>query len=471
MTPLLLAIALVAGRAAGADPCAPPRPVAPDGAAAAEYRAVAEAELARGDLETATLAFQAAAARDPDDATSRAALARLCEEGPRPDPFAEGVARMEAGDPRGALRALRLTHGDAAPSPAVALLEGICRFDLGEDAAAEPLLRAAEASSAHRDTARLYLGLLRLRAGDASEAAALFDAARNGPALSGLAGEMGRLARRDGRLVLSLLAESGWDSNVTLAPEGGEPPPEADGAFGLTAEALWRPRGRSGPYVRATAGLSEQLSLADYDVSALDGALGWQLRLPSLTLAAEYDLGTRTLGGRRHVTAQRLLASAVLTRGRTSLSATYAALLEDYVPEYADYSGLTHRAELRLSVLVGASARVALAYGAARDLADAAALSFVEHGPRAELLVALGARTRLGLDAGVRFRAYDEADPAFGVTRDDVYLDGAAFGEVDLGTHLTARLALQARQARSTVDVLEYEKLVPFVGLLWVTGL
>ncbi len=223
--------------------------------------------------------------------------------------------------------------------------------------------------------------------------------------------------------------------------------------------------------MRATAGLSEQLSLADYDVSALDGALGWQLRLPSLALAAEYDVGARTLGGRRHVTAQRLLASAVLSRGRTALSATYAALFEDYVQEYGAYSGVTHRAELRLSLLIGPATRATLVYGAARDLADAAELSFVEHGPRAELLLALGARTRLGLEAGASFRTYDEADPAFAVLRDDVYLDAAVFGEVDLGTHLTARLALQARRARSTVDALEYEKLVPFVGLLWVTGL
>jgi hypothetical protein len=378
---------------------------------------------------------------------------------------------MDAGDPRGALRSFRATHGAAPPVPAVALLEGICHYDLGEDAAAEPLLRAAEASPRHRDAARLYLGLLRLRAGDASEAAALFDAARNGPALAGLARDMGRLARRDGRLVLSLLAESGWDSNVTLTPPDAAAPEEADGAFGLTAELLWRPLGRSGPYLRATGGVMEQLSLDDYDFALVDGVVGWQLRLPAVTLAAEYGAGRRTLGGERYLTAQRLGASIVLGRGRTTLSASYAARFEDYAWSYRDYSGVVHLAQLRLSLPLGRSARLALAYGAARDLADVAALSYVEHGPRAELLVAPGGRSRLGLEVGPTFREYDEADPTFGVVRSDVYLDAAAFAEVDLGTHLTARLTIQGRQARSTVDVLEYEKLVPFLGLLWVTGL
>jgi tetratricopeptide (TPR) repeat protein len=469
MTPALLALLLAAGDTAVADPCAPLSAAAADATAAAEYRAVAESELARGAHDTAVIAFRAAAARDPGDSTSRAALARLCARPrDRDDPFAEGVARLEAGDPRGALRAFRAVHGPAAPPPAVALLEGICQHDLGEDAQAERLLRAAESSPAHREAARLYLGLLRLRAGETGEAAELFDAAAGRPALAGIARDMGRVARRDGRLVLSVLAETAWDSNVTLAPEGADPAPEDDGAAGLTAELVWRPRGRSGPYLRAGGGLTEHLTLGEYDFAAVEGAAGWQLRLPSLALAAEYGYGVRRLGGAPYLSAQRLLASAVLSRGRTALSATYAARFEDYARAYRDYSGIVHRAELRLSLPLGGAARVALAYGGARDLADAAALSFVEHGPRAELLLVPGARWRLGLEAGASFREYGEADPVLGAVRRDEVLDATAFGEVDLGAHLTARLSLLARRARSSVDAFDHDRLVPVLGLLWV---
>ena len=473
MTPALLALAVSLAASSpppSPGPCAPPAALAPDPAAAEAYRAVAETELARGDVDTAAVAYREAAARDPGDAGSREALARLCADGDRPDPFAEGIARLEAGDPAGALRSLRAAQRGGAPPPAVALLEGICHYDLGEDEAAEPLLRAAEAAPAHRDTARLYLGLLRLRAGDARDAAALFDAAGTGPSLALVAGDLGRLARREGPLVLSLLAESAWDSNVTLAPADETPGPEGDASAGLTASALWRPRGTSGPYARAAAGLAQQLSLGAYDVSALDGAVGWQERFRTLTVAAEYDLGARTLGGARYLTAQRLLASAVWTRGGAALSASYAARFEDYASAYQAYSGVVHRGELRLSLPLGDAARVSVAYGGARDLADARSLSYTEHGPRAELRVALGGRLRLGLEAGAAFRSYDAFDAALGDTRRDTLLDAAALAELDLGDHLTARVALQGRVATSSVPALEYDKLVPSVGLLWVGG-
>lgn len=471
MTPALLALLLAAGPPApAADPCTSVTALATDPAAADAYRAVAEGELSRGARDTAAVALRAAVARDPGDAASRAALARLCAEAPA-DPFAAGVARLEAGDPRGALREFRAARGANAPPPAVALLEGICHHDLGEDEDAERLLRSAESSPAHRETARLYLGFLRLRAGDATEASRLFDAAAGRPALAAVARDMGRLARRSGRLLLSVLAESAWDSNPTLAPSGADPGPEPDGAGGLTAELAWRPLGQSGPYLRATGGLTEHLSLGDLDFAATEGAAGWHLRLPSLAITAEYGYGARTLGGRPYLSAHRLLASAALLRGRTSLSATYAARLEDYAGEYRDYSGVLHRGELRLSFPLGGAARLALAYGGARDLADAPSLSFTEHGPRAELLVAPAAGLRLGLEAGATFRAYDEADPTLGLVREDEVLDATVFGEVDLAARVTLRLSLLGRRARSTVDAFEHDRLAPVLGLLWVTGL
>jgi hypothetical protein len=467
---LALAAALLAAAADPADPCPPVVPAAPDLAAAREYREVADSELARGARATAAVAYRAAAARDPGDVRSRAALARLCAEPPPADPFAEGVAAMEADDPRRALRAFHAARGAAPPSPAAALLEGICHYDLGEDAEAEALLKIAEAAPAHRDAARVHLGLIRLRAGDGAAAAALFDAAGVRPSLSEVAGDLARLARREGRLVLSLLAESGWDSNVTLAPTEAVPGPEDDGAVGLAAAALWRPRGTSGPYLRGSAGLTEQLSLGAYDFGAYDAAAGWQARLRSLTLLGEYDLGARTLGGERYLFAQRLLASAILVRRGAVLSAAYSARFESYAQAYRDYSGVLHRAELRLSFPVATALRAALAYGAARDLARASDLSYVEHGPRAELRIALGRRARVGLEGGASFREYDAASALAGTVRSDLVLDATALAELDLGAHLTLRAAVQGRRASSTLDALDYEKLVPSLGLLWMAG-
>jgi tetratricopeptide (TPR) repeat protein len=470
VTPALALALLLAGEAGAGDPCAAVAPVAADPAASREYRAVGDAELARGARATAAAAYRAAAARDPDDRASRAALARLCSEGPQADPFAEGVAAMDAGDPRRALRALRAARGATAPTPSAALLEGICHYDLGEDAEAEALLKIAETAPAHRDAARLHLGLIRLRAGDGGAAAALFDAAGGGPSLSEVAGDLARLARREGRLVLSLLAESGWDSNVTLAPAEAVPGPEADGAYGLTGAALWRPLGTSGPYLRGSAGLTEQLSLGAYDFAAWDAAAGWQARVRSLTLLAEYDLGARTLGGEPFLTAQRLLGSAILVRRGVALSATYSARLEDYAQAYRDYSGVLHRAELRLAFPIARALRGALSYGAARDLARAVDLSYVEHGPRAELRVALGRSARLGVEGGASFRRYDAGSAAGAPARADEVYDASALAELDLGARLVLRTAVQGRVARSSLGALEYDKIVPSLGLLWMAG-
>jgi tetratricopeptide (TPR) repeat protein len=137
---------------------------------------------------------------------------------------------MDDRDWRGAAAAFQAARkGDAGPS--AALLEGICRHELGEEDEAAALLREAAAYPPHREEAQLYLGLVALRTGSSSEAAALFESASANPALEHAAADLARLARRDGRLVLSVFAESGWDSNVNLAPSGTPiGPPTSDGA-------------------------------------------------------------------------------------------------------------------------------------------------------------------------------------------------------------------------------------------------
>jgi hypothetical protein len=197
--------------------------------------------------------------------------------------------------------------------------------------------------------------------------------------------------------------------------------------------------------------------------------VGWQLRARSLSLAGEYDLGYRRLGGDPYLTAHRLLASAVWGRRRT-LGATYSVRLEDFAGDFRDYSGVVHRGEVRFSLPAGTAARLGVAYGAARDLADAEDLSYVEHGPRADLWVAVGGRARVALELGVAFRRYDAPGPTTAIVRDEVTLDATALGEVDLGPRLVLRGALVARRNRSSLDALDHDRILPSVGLLWVAG-
>lgn len=468
---MIAALSLVALALAAVDPCAPVVAAAPDPEVAAAYRAVAEAERARGNAETAAAADRAAAERDPRDEASRASLARACADaGRRADAFEEGVRRMDGGDLRGAIAAFARARA-VAPDPSAALLEGICHHELGEEVEADALLAEAERAPAHRDEARFYRGLVALQAGRGDAAARLFDDAAANPSLERLARTLARTARQEGRVVVSLLAETGWDSNVNLAPSG-DPlvNRDADAAVALGAGILWRPLGASGPFLRGSGALHEQLTLGDYDFGSADGAAGWQLRRGRTFALAEYGYGYRTLGGAPFLGAHHLLASAGTRRGRLGLEVTYLGRLESYRGTWSGFSGTLQRGEARASWAIGDRARLAVGYGAGVDDTDDPVLSYVDHGPSAELLLLLSRRARLTLESGATFRRYARFDPALAARRDDLVLDAAALGELDLGPHLTARLGLLARQTRSNVAALEYGKVVPTVGLAWVMG-
>ncbi len=470
----MIAPALVALALGAADPCAPvDTSSTPDPTTAAEYRRVGDAERRAGSRLTAKLAYRSAVALDPADEASRAALAALCSDaGAAEDPFRAGLARMDAGDLRGAIDRFREARR-TAEDPAAALLEGICHYELGEEAEAAPLLRVAEGFPEHRDMARFYLGLVALRGGAFGEAASLFDAAAANPALGPVASGLARSARGDGRLVFSFVAESGWDSNVTLAPaSGASVRPASDTAYALTASALFRPSGTVGPYLRASGTLHDQTTQNAYDVSGLDGAAGWQWTRPGRSLLTEYDYAFRTLAGARFLSAHRLLTSGFLQAGATTLAATYLLRFEDYpAAAYDAYSGIFQRIEARASWQLTPQLRASAGYGAGMDSAKASVLSFLEHGPRAEVRLAATRTLRFGLDLAATFRRYAELDATLTVRRLDRYLDGVAFGEVDLAPRWTARVSVQARKALSNVDALEYQRFVPTVGLAYVMGM
>lgn len=460
------ALTALALAASDPDPCAP---IAAGGAGApdvaAAYRAVGDAEAAAGATGAAVLAYRRAAALDPADAASRAALRRLCAA-PAGDPLQVAVARMDAGDLRGAVAALRAARA-REPDPAATLLEGICHYELGDDAAAEPLLRAAERSPPDADVARLYLGLVALRQGSAARAAAYLDAATNSPALARPAADLARAAREQGTWSVTLFAEAGWDSNVTLAPRSAPASGQADalGSAGLSASV--RPLGPSGPYLRALGILTHQAELEDYDVATAEGALGWALRRERWSGRGEYQYAYRAFGGDALLTSHQGLAAASVAIGGASLGATALVRADAYASAYPGYSGTVWAGELGASVPLGGRVLVTAAYGAAVDRADAEYLSWAEHGPRAEIAVALGGRLRLGLGGGAALRRYGAVDPGFAVRRDETYVDAAARLSWEPGRRWTVDAGARWRRAVSNVDLLEYDRLVPTLAVAY----
>jgi tetratricopeptide (TPR) repeat protein len=452
------------------DPCAPVGAAgAPDPETAAAYLEIGEEELARGSRDAAAAAFRAAAEADPGDERPRAALRTLCDAAPA-DPLARGLRLMDAGELRGAAEAFREARA-ARPSPSAALLEGICRYELGEDAAAVAALREAEVHPPHRAEASFYLGLLALRAGERERAVALLDAARASPALEVPADELARAARLGGRVVLSLAAEAGWDSNVNLAPTG-DPAlvPEGDTIAALRAAALIRPWGAGAPYVRAAGLLHEPVDLRDFALRGYDAAAGWRGGSRRVDALVEVAHGARTFGGDPYLTFDRLLASASLLGRRGAIGGTGFVRLESYASGWSGFEGTVAGGELRAAWLAGPRVRLSVAYGVARDWAADEVLSYLEHGPRADVRVAPSRRWRLGADAALTSRRHDAYDPALGQTRHDTTLDAIAWVERDLAGGWALRLSGALRAASSNVATFDYVQVAPAIGLVWARG-
>lgn len=468
MTALLLAAALLA-----TEPCAPPPAPAgaPDPAAGEAYRKVGDDERAAGAVETATIAYREALARDPGDAAARAALEALCQARDVETPFQRGMARLDAGDLRGAVDAFREARA-RGPDASASLVEGVALYELGDDAEARARFAEAREDPAHREAADLYLGLVALREGEGAEAARRLDGAAASPEYAFIAAGLRPLAGRTGRLVLALAADTSWDSNAQLAPTGTPVGTSSDGAGGLSASALLRPLGESGPYLRAAGALHQQLRFGDLDQAGLSGALGWQLGRGARALLAEYAYEDRTLGGAQFLGAHRLLAAGFVPAGPLTLAASYLVRFESYQGAiYQPFSGTLQRAEVSLAAPLGRAARALVAYRLARGAAEVAELSFVEHGPRVELRLEAAPRLRVELQAGVDWRPYDAFDAALGVTRSDTSLDGAAGVEWDLADRVVLRASLEARRSWSSAPGLNYVRVVPALGIVFVTGL
>lgn len=463
------------------DPCAPVVPAtSPDRAVAEAYRAIAEAEEAAGNAGTAAAAWRLVAANDPGDARARDALAAACREAKRPgeagDPTKEAIRLLDAGRYREAAELLKRAR-QGRPAPEAALLEGICRYELGENAEAARLLREAEADRDLRESARLYLGLLALRAGAAREAATLFDAAAGDRVLSALAGDLARSARWEAPLVLSVLAEAGWDSNVRLTDaeletRGGRTgASNGDAVAGLSGILIGRPFGPNGLFLRGAGSLQKYADLKEYDFTSVEAAAGWRWWRGGDGVTGEYAFANRTLGGYQYLMTHRILGTGSIAAGPLSFGATWWGRWEDYGVPYEAFSGFNQRAEGRVSVALGARARLGLSWGWGRDDADDPANSWEERGPRLDLRLVLGPRQRLSAEVGWTRReheepgTYDDGTALTTVLLEEDAVDGSAALEWDLGPRTTLRFSVAFRWVDSNYDPFDYTKVVPSAAL------
>jgi tetratricopeptide (TPR) repeat protein len=466
IAPLALSVLLAQ---LGPGPCAPVAPSPRDPSTAAVYLAIAGEEREAGRTDSATIAYRMAAALDPASSAATS-LAELCRAQRREEGFTHGLALVHAGNCAAAVAPLR--EARAAGDRAAALLEGICLYRAGEDDGAAAALREAETDPESQASARLFLGLLALRRGRAAEASQLLDSAASDPLLAPMARDLSRDARRAGRLVVSTLAEVGWDSNVEEEPGTSLAPSGAGDAFargtGAVTAAPWGPRG---PYARASAvwrGLQQQRGL---DLLGGGAAAGLQLGEAQRSLLVEYAWDGRRLGGEPYLSAQRLLADGRLgLRPSWSAGASYALRAEAFRGDAADYSGTLQAGQLDVTASPGGRIRLTAACQGAVDRIRQAALSYRELGPSLLVLVPLGPRARLAVEAAYTGRTYDAADPDLGARRVDGYLDGASRLEVDLGDFWTAQLSVAARRASSSVPELRYARVVAALGLGWTYG-
>ena len=185
-----------------------------------------------------------------------------------------------------------------------------------------------------------------MRHGRAAEASPLLAAAAADPLLAPVAGGLSRAARRAGRLVLSALAEAGWDSNVDLTPGSSLAPSGAGDGFGrATGAATLSPWGERGPYARAVLAWRGQAGQRDLDLLGGGGAAGIQLGQAQRSLLLEYAWDGRRLAGAPYLSAHRLLVEGRVALGQAATAGgSYALRSEAYRGDAGDFSGTVQTA-------------------------------------------------------------------------------------------------------------------------------
>lgn len=486
---VVVLVAFAAPRAPEADPCAfdsrgtGEMIAAPNSAAATAYREVGDEERRAGHDETAAFAYREALRRSPRDARARSALAVLCADRRRRAAttkevadasrrFDEGLRLMKSGNRSGAITAFESVRSSTGDRSAV-LLEGICEYELGNDQRSRSLLLEAQAEPEIAGTALFFLGLIALRQGDGSGASALVaSAAAIDTRLGADAADVLRLARRDGRFVLSAVTEGGVDSNVELTPDGTATSSGRADGYGTGAVAvLARPYGVFGPYLRVAGQYRQQLRITSYnlgDVSAAVGARGGRDRRYAV---AEYAYDFLVLGQTAFLSAHKLLGAGRLAFGAFSVAGAYFARFESFLRAgTGGYSGLRHDGEAQIEWRPDRRVNLLFGYRVGRDATTDSALSYWEHGPSAAFRLNLDGPFRLGGEGRLTVRQYDTVDPPLAVERADRYLDCAILGEIDVSARWMVRLSTTARRALSNVADFQYTKVTGSIGLIYAAG-
>lgn len=460
--------ALLLSLLAAADPCTQAPPLPPDPVAAQAYREVGDLHRANGELSLAMVAYRDALRRAPDDAALKEALEALCHPGPTP--FEKAQALLARGDRKGALplleEARRGEDGEAA-----ALLEGIALYELGEEAQARPLFEAAAQAPALEKSARLFLGLIALHQGERHAALDDFDAAGADPSLAEAAQRLRALTRADGKLQLSLLAESVADSNPALLPTAAVKAGSPDLGGEAVGLLLARPLGASGPYARLSGTASLQAEHSEFNLAGGAGALGWRQGRGDAFARGEYAFAGDALAGEPFVWTHTLLAQGQLAFSGWLVGGSYQAQRRDFQTAASrPYTGWLQQANGYLGKRLGSRVLALLGYRLGRDQVAEPSLSYVEHAPFAELRLFLGERLRLRLGGDWALRLYDAGDADLGLHRTDHALWGRVSAELDLTDALTARLTVAGTHQLSTAADFRYDAATASLGLQYTAG-
>ena len=129
------------------------------------------------------------------------------------------------------------------------------------------------------------------------------------------------------------------------------------------------------------------------------------------------------------------------------------------------FSGTVARGELFASAPLGRGHHLGAGYQLTRDAADARELSFLEHGPVAELRLALDGPVRCQLELALARRVHDVRDAALGVRRADTWLSGAARLAWDLSQRWSLLASLEGRRVVSNAPAFSSFQLAPALGL------
>ena len=358
------------------------------------YLAVGDEARDAKDFSAARVAYRQALRRgDPNAAARLADVCRVTADESRitqpadaaaVDHFSDGLTLMRSGDRARAIAAFEQVRA-AREDPAAALLEGVCEYELGQDDRARPLLEIAQKHPNTAATASFFLGLVALRQGDDDRATLLLDAAAaQDDRLKSPAATLLKVARRDGRLVLSALTEIGFDSNVELLPDGSQTTGgSADGSALVASGLILRLFGPSGPYARIAGQYRQQFVVSSYDLGDVIGAAGARWERGRQELGAEYSYDFMSLGGSAYLSAHRLAAYGRGWHGVFGLAATYFARFESFLEDTTSaYSGLHHDAEAQALWRASRPLTFALGYHVGLDgTYHNPDLSYLEQGP------------------------------------------------------------------------------------------